>query len=608
MTRFNPLLPKNLLRLFLAMATLALVLRLAGPTLVSVDRVEREIEAKLSAWTGAHLSFSGTPSLTFWPHPQVGFSDARLRSAAMDGSTGSDLLSAERISVDFSLVGSLFGKPDLGDIELVRPTFHFHRDESGNLNWHQGNGIASAGRKGADTGSAPDFGTIIVHDATIVVDDLTRAAHYRIANVEGKVEWPTLTSDLDIRLRGILNDQIISWTLNADDPAKLLDGQSASMRTSLISDFLTLDFDGTANLSGGAFATGRFKLEAPSVENLLAWRGTNFPPARQLGHVSLEGTVKTSGYTARLDNLLLAIQDSNATGVLDISLPPLEAPRIGGTLAFDRIDLRSLIAAYAPSAVGDEKPPSPPSATAIDPIDLDFRLSSRQAAFEPLMLTDLAAGIRAADGQASLDIGEGTLLGGSINGRLAVSGPQLMQGGEVRLSLRNVDLGEIIGLSGLSGPLPTGRGSAEVDLFTEQLQPLDKAVDVTGTFKLSFDQGAITNFDHPVFERLAQGNTLFNMEEASDGSFEFATASIEGHLDGGILELTRASFETPKKTLAVSGSVPYRNGSVALAGSLVERTPPDSAVVKPAINFLVSGSWPTPVISPMAVLLESPAN
>lgn len=607
MIRFNPFLPKNLLRLFLAMAALALVLRLAGPSIVSADRVEREIEAKLAAWTGARLSFSGTPSFTFWPHPQMGFSHARLRNPETDGSEGPDLLTVERISVDFSLVGSLFGKPDLGDIELVRPTIHFRRDESGTLNWHQGTAIAGTGRELGDTDKTPDFGTLVLRDATIVVDDLTRAAHYRIANVEGTIEWPTIHSDLDIGLRGIINGQVANWRFSADEPATLLDGQNASVRTSLVSDLLKFDFEGLANLSRDAFATGQIRLETPSFGNLLAWRGTNFPPARQLGQVVLEGTVKTNGYAVHIGNLQLAIQDSNATGVLDISLPPRASPRIGGTLAFDRIDLLSMIGAYAPSAVGDDRQASRFAAAAVDAINLDLRLSAREAALEPLMLTDLAAGIRAADGQASLDIGEGTLLGGSINGRVAVSGREIMQGGEVRLSLRNVDLGEIINLSGLSGPVPTGRGSAEIDFFTERLQPVDKA-DLTGTFKFSFDQGAITNFDHPAFERLAQGNTLFNMKDAAGGSFKFMTATVEGHVDGGIVELTRASFEAPEKTLAISGTVPYRNGNVALAGSLVERALPDTAVVKPAINFLVGGSWPTPVISPMALLLQNPAN
>lgn len=586
MAPFNPLLPRNLLRLFVAMATLALVLRLIGPSLVSADRMGREIEAKIAAWTGAKLSISGTPEFAFWPNPQFRFDHARLRNPVIAEGEGSDLLTVERISVGFSPISSLFGTPKLGAIELVRPTLLFHRDESGALNWHGGNGV---------------------RDGTIVVDDRKRREHYAIASIEGKIDWPTIFSELDISLQGIVNGQVANWKLTADDPTKLLDGHDTAVRTSLASDLLKLDFEGTANLSRDAFATGRIKLETPSFGHLLAWQEANFLPARGVANVTLEGTVTTSGHTARLDDISLSVQGSNATGVLDVSLPPRSSARIGGTLAFDRIDLQTMVKAYAPPAV-DQHDTAPPPTGTVDGIELDLRISSREAAFEPLMLTDVAAGIRVLDGEASLDIAEGTLMGGRVSGRIAGRGQGLKHGGELRLSLRDVDLGELVGLSGLAGPLPTGRGSADIDLFTEQrLQEPEKA-DLTGSFSLNFDQGALTNFDGPVFERMAQGKTFFDMKEAAGGSFEFTTATIEGHMDGGIAELTKATFDGAEKTLAVSGTVPFRNGSVALAGSIIERDLSDAAVVKPAINFLVGGSWPWPVISPVALLLGSPVN
>lgn len=606
MAPFNPLLPRNLLRLFVAMATLALVLRLIGPNLVSADRMEREIEAKIAAWTGAKLSISGTPEFAFWPNPQFRFDHARLRNPVIAGGDGSDLLTVERISVGFSPISSLFGTPKLGAIELVRPTLLFHRDESGALNWHGGNGITrKVGERGTVT--PPDFGTIVVRDGTIVVDDRKRREHYAIASIEGKIDWPTIFSGLDISLQGIVKGQAASWKLTADDPTKLLDGQDTAVRTSLASDLLKLDFEGAANLSRDAFATGRIKLETPSFGHLLTWQEANFVPARGMANVTLEGTVTTSGHTARLDDISLSVQGSNATGALDVSLPPQSPSRIGGTLAFDRIGLLSLLNSYTQAAFGHDDATPLPTGT-VDGIELDLRISSREAAFEPLMLTDVAAGIRVLDGEASLDIAEGTLMGGRVSGRITGRGEGLKHGGELRLSLRDVDLGELVGLSGLAGPLPTGRGSADIDLFTEQrLQEPEKA-DLTGSFSLNFDQGALTNFDGPVFERMAQGKTFFDMKEAAGGSFEFTKATIEGHLDGGIAELTKATFDGSRKTLAVSGTVPFRNGSVALAGSIVDRDLSDDAIVKPAINFLVGGSWPWPVISPVALLLEGPAN
>jgi AsmA protein len=48
--------------------------------------------------------------------------------------------------------------------------------------------------------------------------------------------------------------------------------------------------------------------------------------------------------------------------------------------------------------------------------------------------------------------------------------------------------------------------------------------------------------------------------------------------------------------------IPYRTGSVALAGTLADRPQAGATTVKPPISFFVGGSWPEPVISPISIL------
>ena len=318
-------------------------------------------------------------------------------------------------------------------------------------------------------------------------------------------------------------------------------------------------------------------------------------------------SVSTSEHTARIDKLVLDIQDSRATGILDVSLPPKSTPKLEGTLAFDKVDLAAMIGAYAPvPREGDTPPPSP--TLKMDGLDLDLRFSAREALLEPFVLTDFAAGIRTSGGQTLLDIGDGTVLGGSVSGQVATTDQNRKPGGELQLSLRDVDLGALIGLSGLSGPLPNGRGSADLSLFTEQPLARFDIAGLVGTFRLRFDQGSIAEFDRPEFEDRARGASVFNMTEAADGAFEFASAAIEGRVDRGLAEITRATFEGTEKTLSISGTIPFRHGSIALAGSLAPHRQDDVSVTEPAINFLVSGTWPAPVISPMAILMGIPAN
>lgn len=597
MSSYNLLRPGNLLRLFLAMAALALVLRLAGPYLISSDHIQREIEARVSGWTDARLSFSGAPSFAFWPNPRVGFDNARLRNQKLTENEGADLLSAEHISVRFSIIGSLFGGPDLGEVEFVRPVFHVRRDAEGRSNWQDGGKTDAASAQ-----AAPKPATVIVRDGTVVIDDMPRNEHYRITKIEGKIDWPETSSGLKMSLQGVVGGKVINWRLSADEPLALLQGGTGAVHTSLNSDFLGIDFDGTANLSKGVFATGRVRIATPSLGQFLAWRGVNWVQAGERDAMTVEGTMTANGYTARLDRLTLSVQGSTAKGILDLSLPPRRAPKVGGTLAFDRIDLLSLLEVLAPPTQDDGSLPS----TALGGIDLDLRLSSEEALIEPLVLSDFAAGVRANDGRASLDIGDAALLGGRLSGRLALNQGHPRSGGELQLSLSDVDLGALASQLRISGPLPNGRGSAHVELFTDNPWRALEGADLTGMFALRFDHGAISGFDHSAFEQLAHGNAPFGMKQAAGGSFEFTAATLEGRLDQGFAELSRATFEGTEKTLTVSGMIPYRGGSVAMAGSIQDRQGADPAVVSPRVNFLLGGPWAELVISPLKPLAELP--
>src|SRR5690606_9321233 len=84
----------------------------------------------------------------------------------------------------------------------------------------------------------------------------------------------------------------------------------------------------------------------------------------------------------------------------------------------------------------------------------------------------------------------------------------------------------------------------------------------------------------------------------ADGSFDFTRADIDAKLNRGLAELTKAEIEGTDRLLTLSGLIPYRTGSLALAGSLAERPQEGVAPTSPAISFFVGGSWPEPVISP----------
>ncbi|MCR6501098.1 AsmA family protein [Shinella sp. CPCC 101442] len=599
---------KHLVRGILVALVLLFGLRVGFPFLLQTDAVGKAIEETLEAWTGADVHIGAPPEFSFWPYPRVTLENVRITSPEVNGKSEA-LASIEAVSATFDLVGAVRGAPVFSDLELVRPTVLVGWSPAGVFNWKHSGWLTQAIDA---TASAPDgqaipalpserLGAITITDGILKVASAGEPKAYRISDINGTVTWPSLRQPMDLSLSGIVNGEMTHWTFGCDQPLALLAGRNANTRTSLSADPATVNFEGMANLSHNAFVAGTMQLSTPSLTQLLAWQGKEISAIGEVGQVNVEAKVTTAGYSAKLENVKLGLDNAEASGVLDINLPPDGVPQIGGTLAFDHIDLKALLTAFSP--LPDSKETATPFDTAfLHQFGMDIRLSAKTADFAPFSLQGLAAGMRIENGRASFDVGDSTLLDGRMTGRIALNEQGLRGGAKLQMSLSNVDIGAIVSTLALPGPLPSGHGSADFELSTDQALWTTTVSDMSGQFRLRMGPGTLTHFNRQAFEEMAAKNAFFNFSEAADGSFDFVRADVEARLDRGIAELTKAEIEGNEKLLTLSGMIPYRSASLALAGTLADRPQADATVVNPAVSFFVGGSWPEPVISPVSIL------
>ncbi len=566
--------------------------------LVPTAGIKDRIEAVISDWTGHRAVISGDPQFTFWPSLKVTVSDVHILNT-----DEAELASVESISAEISLLAAFGDKPVFSDFRLVGPVVRIERAASGKLNWSKAGLIAKASAGDAES-AAQELGTVTVTDGMIMTTDNATKTSHRFEHIDGSVNWPVLASRLDINLRGISSGQAVNWVLACDQPLLLLTGHAAGMRTSITSQLLTANFEGTANISATPFMAGRLTLGTPSLSTLLSRFGSDSLASDKLGAFDAEADVNIAADLIKLDGLRLGIQDANASGVLDIALKPGSLPRVSGTLAFDQIDLKSVLLSLSPASQTSDPTAEAASTRLIRQVDLDLRLSARRALFSPFEFTDFAAGARIADGRASLDIGDSTVEGGRMSGRIALSAQGPQGSGDLQISLRDTDLGSIARTLGIAGPLPLGRGSADLRLSSSKPFWSSGNSDLSGSLKINIDDGAIERFNVATFEKLAEENGFFSAAQVADGSFSFTQADISAKLENGLAELTQARIAGPLRSLQLSGFIPYSSGSLALAGTL-ENTVKDSAADAGApLHFFVGGSWPEPLISPVSILTE----
>lgn len=595
---------KHLVRAILVVLAVVAAVRIVFPFLVQTEAVERGIEETLEDWTGAEVHVGKDAEFTFWPYPRV-----TLRNVRILGGPAGELATVEAMSATFDLLGAVRGQPAFSDFELVRPAIHVGWNTEGVFNWRHSGWLIQAidatakapeGRP-AENLTDERIGTISLRDGVL---DVTRAegTGYRVTDINGSITWPALRQRLDLSLSGVVNGEMARWSFGCDQPLSLLAGRDAAVRSNLAADPVTVNFEGTANLSDKAFIAGAMQLATPSLSRLLAWQGKDIKAVGTVGQLGLEANVATSGYAAKLENVKLTLDNAQASGVLDIAMPPEGVPQVGGTLAFDRIDLRAFLSAFSPLPGADQNAPTIDTAF-IHQFGMDLRLSAKTAEFAPFSLQDLAAGMRIENGRASFDIGDSTFLGGRMTGRISLAENGFRGGGQLQMSLGNVDIGGIVSALALPGPLPSGIGSADFELSTDRPLWATTVSDMSGRFKLRMGSGTLNHFNARAFAEQAAKNAFFSASQAANGTFDFIRADVEARLDRGLAELTKAEIEGNEKLLTLSGMIPYRTGSVALAGTLADRPPAGTAApVNPPLSFFVGGSWPEPVISPASIL------
>lgn len=572
---------------------LAVAYNAALPLVISTGDARATMERMLDAWSGGKTRIGGEPEVRFWPEPELILPSATIESKE---ASPRPLAHIGRITASFSLLAALRGEQALDDIRFVDPVVTIERAADGSVNWKRPHWLSLAETTEEDT----PFGDITIENGRLRFVDQAAGGgvDIDIPGISGTVKWPSFAERISAQLSTTIGGEAIDWAFICDQPLALFAGGNASLRTSLTSTPLTFSFEGIGNLSMYPFASGHLQASAPSLSALLAWYQGGSSGVLPAGAFSIDAMVATGEKTLKLDELQLAVGGATATGVLDLAFPLGETPRVEGTLAFDSIDLNGL--SLPPVKSADARNPGwrmPDSLTGA--FRADVRLSSQEVFVGPLHLTDVAAGVMINGSRASLDIGDSTYANGVLSGRLVLADKGLEHGGRLQMSLKNADFATVLNSFGLKGPTPSGRGTLNLDLTTDRAVWATSAPDLSGSLTFSLANGSLDGFDQNAFVDLVRKGEFFSLSQASAGVFDFQAAEIDASFGGGVARLNRANFAGPSGTMSVTGVIPYRTGSLALAGMLEKTETPNQP-----LRFFVGGSWPNAVISPLSVLVE----
>lgn len=577
--------------------------RVAAPFIISTGLVRNGIERAISQWTGHQAVIDGAPQVVFWPNPRITLADVTIEDPTADPPRR--VAHIDSMSASFNLVKALVGNLKFNNFRFQRPHLYLRRDEKGALAW-AGRGLFGAalsavrpGPDGTQTLDAtfnPSIGALTVEDGTLDIDDAF-GGRVTLGGISADIDWPRLGDPAKAYVLARLGNQDVKLDLASSQPLMLLAGQNGNLMVKLQSQTLSGRFEGVANLAQEAYLAGAVELSTPDIPGLLAWRGAQLPAATHLKAASLTCNILASGGGVRLNNLSFTIDQTSATGALEFNVNAGKAPKLTGTLAFNQMDIRSALSALSITLPNGARPhPAPEGNGLIEQVDIDLRLSAQTASFGPLEARHIGASILSGGGKTSFDIGDSEFEGGQLIAHFGTT-RGIGGGGDLDVTIRDADLAAAAEKLAISGPLPLGTGSLDVDLSTSRPLWETTATDVSGSAKLYVTSGTIPRLDAAAFRTLAGTKPFFRISDASGGDLDFDTAEIKAEFAKGSAEIRNARIGGRHGILTLTGMVPYGTSGMALAGTW---KPPATDTSQAALQFFAGGSWPDPVISPVS--------
>ncbi|AJC77995.1 outer membrane AsmA-like protein [Rhizobium etli bv. phaseoli str. IE4803] len=590
---------------------LFVALRVAAPYLITTGFVRSGIEDALSKWTGYQAEIKGDPVLEFWPTPRIILNEVTIRQPR---ESGDKLLgSIESLSADFSLIDALRGRTSFHEFHLVRPNLALTRDEKGLIDWSYAGLLARAingvryenGAEVLDPALDAEIGAVTVEDGTLAVTDIMSAKTYRFDSITADIAWPRLSGAISAVVIARIDGEDLKVDFASRQPLLAFAGKSAEMRTSLTSNLLTARFQGIASIASLSALSGNIAASIPDVPALLTWSGRSIPGIGTLKSASLESDIVSSGSGLRFNDLSLSLNEASATGVMDFLTQPGKRPKIGGTLAFDQMNLKPFLDAFALRLAAGEAEEISGMREPLQLLDIDVRLSARRAQMGLFELSDVGASMIVTGGEAKFDIGDSAFEGGEMTAHLEATQRDFDGGGKLRLSIRDADFAALAERLQLKGPLPLATGSLDLDLQSPKAIWTTGLADVTGRLHFWTKEGTIPGIDAAALRSQAAEKQFFPLSAAAGGAFAFGRLDLQADFANGSAEIHDAHITGPAQTLTLSGVITYQSNGLALSGSL-EATDPAKGAELPLLPFFIGGSWPNPVISPVPLFGNSP--
>lgn len=583
---------------------LAVLIALLLPAIASTRIVRDRIALEMSSWSGYRVSIGAPPEIKVWPTFQAVLTDVRL--SPWQSPSGPPVIAAERVEIELSALAALRGNVVFSNARFVNPTLHIERIANGAYMPELPGGgriaasIAEARAAIAGNLDEPDdlpsdpFGTVEISGGRIALHQDGQVTDI-VTGIVGKGDWPALDRAGALSASGLWRGETVKIDIASENPLSLFAGGAAPITANFAAAPATVSFTGSAKLARNGYLDGEAKVSIPSVKSAAEWSGLRMSPVSPGGGVAFTSRIVGDAARVKFENVALSLDENRGVGALNLEFEP-RRPAISGSLAFDGIDLGSLLSAFTPLTLAAGANAAGTKADLSSLLDIDVRLSAERAVAGAIKLANVAATVQVKDGLTVLDVSDAAGFGGIVQAGVRFDRKPDGPYAEMRLLASNIDGGALASAAGMTRLVPVGQGTVSVILKGPGASWESILESANGSISASFGQGALAGLDLAgLLARVKKGG-FFALDEVSKGNVPINGAEFKASVAKGVARIEKAEARATGHTLWLKGIVPYVGRGLALSGGV---TPAVKGAQGGNAAFFVGGSWSAPFISPL---------
>ncbi|MDF3812346.1 MULTISPECIES: AsmA family protein [Rhodopseudomonas] len=588
-----------------ALIAIALAGLIAQSFLLDRAALREAVEAQIRAVTGLELVIDGDIGVSVFPRSYVTFKNVRLKN---DGDAGADTaLSVDVMIANLRLLPLLLQRFEIADIVLSHPAIHVVRAEDGRSNWTPFIETLKHNMKpGVD--NEMSFSEIRLQDGILDYRDDANDLSEKLSDIDLSLAWPSISRTFAATGQFDWRGERIDGSISVNDFIAALSGNRSGLRLRLAGAPMKIAFDGAITDRASLLLDGTLSADSPSLRNALRWAGQEPPGSGGFGRFALQARANVVGPSIALTNVNIELDKNVAEGGMTYSS---NGGRKGlqATLAAGAIDFTPYVSTIRLLASGARDWNRQLfDLGAINPIDLDMRLSAAKVTIGSTTLGRTALGANLRSGTLALSIGEAQIYGGIVKGTLGISRSAKVADVKAQFHFADVDLqscaNDLAGVRSLSG-----RGNLDIALEASGTSPFGLAQSLDGTATLTGHDGAISGFNVEQLLKRLERRPLSGGGNFRSGKTPFNDLHVAVRFSDGVAtaEDVRIEGNGARITMKGTASVPMRDYDLKGVASLAS-TPGTTPGFD--LPFVIQGPWDDPLIfpDPESLIRRSPAS